>query len=453
MFRRIKGPLLGSLVCFCLAIAALTLAHRGLPSGAYSDLYLPWYGARALLLERRNPYTDAVTHQIQVGYFDGHIPAWAPPDLQADAYPAHSALLLAPTLGWPFPLVARGYSVLFLLLLPLLTVATLWPLLRRGSDVGHAPALQPDLPGALLPDEAPRGTGSPRRPSMAMGWGLLAAASWSLYLPFWDTLYLGQPTGAVLACLLGALLCQRLGREALAGALLALATIKPQLMALLAGALIVEALARRRLALPGGFLITLVALLAESLAARPTWPSEYLAASRAYTHSYGVRANLWRLLPAPVALACAVALVAGCLLVWGRLGLRRYGAPGWRHGQASALAGLAVLATTVQVAPMPYPAPYTQLPLWPALLGLGLGAWTAWGWPVTYLIRAGAALALVSLLGAAALGPWLGGALRLSGDAASALTYNLAAGHLVGLPLAAATLLIAWRSLAAYEGA
>lgn len=153
-----------------------------------------------------------------------------------------------------------------------------------------------------------------------------------------------------------------------------------------------------------------------------------------------------------VALACAVALVAGCLLVWGRLGLRRYGAPGWDHGRAGALAGLAVLATTVQVAPMPYPAPYTQLPLWPALLGLGLGGWTAWGRPVTYLIRAGAALALVSLLGAAALGPWLGGALHLSGAAASALTYNLAAGHLVGLPLAAATLLIAWRSLAAYDG-
>ncbi len=69
MFQRIKGPQEGSLVCFCLAIAAL--AHRGLPLGAYSDLYLPWYGARALLLERRNPYTDAVTHQIQVGYFEG----------------------------------------------------------------------------------------------------------------------------------------------------------------------------------------------------------------------------------------------------------------------------------------------------------------------------------------------------------------------------------------------
>ncbi len=71
MFRRIKGPQEGSLVCFCLAIAALTLAHRGLSSGAYSDLYLPWYGAQALLLERRNAYTDAVTHQIQVGYFEG----------------------------------------------------------------------------------------------------------------------------------------------------------------------------------------------------------------------------------------------------------------------------------------------------------------------------------------------------------------------------------------------
>lgn len=77
--------------------------------------------------------------------------------------------------------------MLFLLLLPLLTTATLWPLLRRGNDVGQATALQPDLPGALLPAEARRGTGSPRQPSMAMGWGLLAAASWSLYLPFWDT--------------------------------------------------------------------------------------------------------------------------------------------------------------------------------------------------------------------------------------------------------------------------
>jgi hypothetical protein len=412
-------------------VAIATLRGRGLPSGAYSDLYLPWYGARALLLDGQNPYSDAVTHRIQLGYFAGHIPAWAPADLQADAYPAHGALLLAPTLSLPFTAVARGYFLLFLVVLPLLVAATVWPLLAPRAPAQGA-------------------SGASYRAAV------LAAASCALSLAFWDGLYLGQLTVAVLAFLLAGVLCRRRGWPAAAGVFLALSTVKPQIGAFLLPALLLEALLARRYRLLAGFIITGSALVAGSLLVRPTWPHEYLAASRDYAHSYGVSANLWHWLPSTVAIACAILLAAGCAALWVWLGLKGRRIAGGtrapdspRRGRVLALATVATLAATVQVIPVPYPASYTQLPLWPALVALVAGDRLTGRRSLDLALKAGAWIIVASLLAASALGGWLGSLLHLAPPATATLVYDLAAGHFVGPLLAAGALLAGWSAATA----
>ena len=44
-------------------------ATRGIPRGVLSDLFPRWLGARELLLHGRDPYSDQVTREIQVGYY------------------------------------------------------------------------------------------------------------------------------------------------------------------------------------------------------------------------------------------------------------------------------------------------------------------------------------------------------------------------------------------------
>lgn len=79
-------------------------AH-GRPRGNLSDLYPRWLGARALLLQHRDPYSHDVTREIQVGYYGRALDAGRPEDpkdQQAFAYPAYVVFFLAPTVGFPF---------------------------------------------------------------------------------------------------------------------------------------------------------------------------------------------------------------------------------------------------------------------------------------------------------------------------------------------------------------
>jgi len=65
------------------------------------DLYSPWYGARVLLCQKRNPYSADVSREIQSAFY-GHpvvqqaAPNEAPIDEQRFAYPVYTVFLLAP---------------------------------------------------------------------------------------------------------------------------------------------------------------------------------------------------------------------------------------------------------------------------------------------------------------------------------------------------------------------
>src|SRR5271166_3535594 len=103
----------------------LDAAAHGRPRGNLSDLYPRWIGARELLLHGRDPYSDVVTREIQVGYYGRTLDLSRPEDPRDQAgfaYPVYVVFSLVPTIRWPFPIVQKGF---FWLLVVLTSASTL----------------------------------------------------------------------------------------------------------------------------------------------------------------------------------------------------------------------------------------------------------------------------------------------------------------------------------------
>jgi len=223
------------------------------PRGNLSDLYPRWLGTRELLLHGRDPYSAEVTREIQVGFYgqalDGSHPG-LPKDEERFAYPVYVAFLLAPTITIPFPVV----RVLFQLLLALLTAASV-PLWMRGLG------LRMD------------------RTTTAMIAILLLGS-----LPVVEGLHLEQLT--LLECFLIAASCAAMtgGRFVMAGALLAIATIKPQIALPLAAWFGLWAFSdwKRRRGFFWGFAVTMSALFAGAHWVLPGWLGRWWTAVHAY---------------------------------------------------------------------------------------------------------------------------------------------------------------------------
>ena len=174
-------------------------AAHGRPRGNFSDLYPRWIGARELLLYGRDPYRPEVTREIQAGYYgrplDPSRPA-DPKDQQAFAYPVYVVFYLAPALHLRFGVVQRA----FFWILVGVTLASI-PLWLRVLGWTVAPLGQATMVALTLG-------------SMAVLQGL-KLQQLSLFV-------------AALCAASVALLAA--GRLIPAGVLLALATIKPQLV-------------------------------------------------------------------------------------------------------------------------------------------------------------------------------------------------------------------------------
>src|ERR1700756_3206699 len=202
------------------------------PRGNLSDLYPRWLGARELLLRHRNPYSKAITREIQMGYYGRALdPARPgdPKDQQGFAYPVYVVLLLAPTVGFPFESVATGFKWL----LGIATVASvlLWLRVVRWKLT----------PGGL---------------TVAI---LLVLGSFSAVQGF----KLQQLTLLVAALLAAACALLTLGHRFSSGALVAVATIKPQLTLPLAFVLLLWTLSdwRPRQRFFWGFIIVMLLLV------------------------------------------------------------------------------------------------------------------------------------------------------------------------------------------------
>jgi hypothetical protein len=316
------------LVGYQLADAA---AHER-PRGNLSDLYPRWLGARELLLHRRNPYGDDITLEIQKGYYGRVIDPSRPndpKDRQGFAYPAYVVFILGPLVGFPF----QSVQIFFYWLLVGLTAATVWLWLHtlrwRLSPLDIAICI------ALTLGSVPAVQGIKLEQLSLLAAGLLAASA---------------------ACVAsGFLFC--------GGALLALATIKPQLAWPLVAWLLLWTLTdfRRRRRLLFGFLLLMTLLLAGAELVLPGWGPMFIHAVQQYHRYTQNQSVLDELVPGTFSgkILSAMATVACGHLLWR---LRGVASDAIEFGRAVAL----VMAFTVLVVPM-Y-APYNQVLLLPAIL-------------------------------------------------------------------------------------
>ena len=338
------------------------LAHQR-PRGNLSDLYPRWVGARDLLLYHRNPYSPEVTREIQLGYYGRELDprrAGDPKDQQAFAYPAYVAFLLAPTVGLPFDGVMIGYECV----LVLLTLGSVWLWLRA---IGWRP----------------------KRATTAL-LVILTLGSFPAVQGFKL-----QQLSLLVAALIAGSAALLVGKHFFAaGAVLAVATIKPQLVLPVLLCLLLWAASdrKRRQSLFWGFSLGMAVLASGAEIVLPGWIGDFLTATRDYQRYTGGRSLLDTLLsPALGRVAALAALLLLLALAW-RLRRAEVGSREFSLLLATAL------AVTLIVIPMF--APYNQLLLLPAVLLI------AREWPELW--NKGALSKAVCMLTVAIVGwPWL----------------------------------------------
>lgn len=303
--------------------------HR--PRGNLSDLYPRWLGARELLLHHRNPYSPEITREIQVGYYGRELDPSRPGDAkdqQAFAYPLYVAFLLAPTVGFPFDRVMGIFKWLLLAL----TAASLWLWLRV---VGWRPG-----------------------PAVLVMLGVLALGSFPALQGFKL-----QQLSLLVAFLIALSAALLVGEQFfVSGLVLAVATVKPQLMLPLLLCLLLWTASdwTRRQGFLWGFFVGMLVLAGAAELLLPGWVGDFRTATRAYRQYTGGKSLLETLLSPGVGKVMTVAALTILLLVAARF------RPSQPQSREFALMVATALGVTLIV--IPTFAPYNQLLLLPALL-------------------------------------------------------------------------------------
>ena len=300
-----------------------------------NDFYSRWMGARALFLQNQNPYSDAVTREIQLGMY-GRL-ARTDEDQVAFAYPLHAAYLAA-------PLVTLPYGV----------AQALWMALLVFCVVGGALALAVVNRIVLSP--------------FALAAIVLSVL---LFYPSVRGIFLGQYALVSFACVALAGLAIATGHNTTAGILLAISTAKPQPVVFLFPVILFWAWHNARRRVVWSALLALAILLGVSFVWVPSWLTDFLNALRAYSEYARVGPplqtffQLW--LPRQIAdalfFAASAALVAGmCVSVW------RNRALGWSEFQPAL--GFVALVTTLMAGRIGSPDQVLLLILWMAWLAV-----------------------------------------------------------------------------------
>jgi hypothetical protein len=312
------------------------------PRGNLSDLYPRWLGARELLLQGRDPYSAEITREIQVGYYGRALDPTHPndpKDQQGFAYPVYVAFLLAPTVKMPFLFVQWG----FFGILVILTAASvpLW--------------------------------------LSALGWRVSASTMllWIVLLlgsfPAIQGFKLQQLTLLVAGLLAGAMSAAVGGYLVLAGILLALAGIKPQLVALPALFLCIWTLGNwsERQRFFWSYASTMLLLVVGGEILLPGWISKFRLASADYwQYTGGGRSVLDVELTPAWGRFVAAALV--CILVYFAWRLRRVAV------ESSDFRWLLVLTLATTLVVIPMFAPYNQVLLVPVAMAMARTIRSLW---------------------------------------------------------------------------
>jgi hypothetical protein len=308
-------------------------AAHGRPRGNLSDLYPRWLGARELLLHGRDPYSAGVTREIQIGYYGRALDQSRisdPRDQQGFAYPVYGVFALAPMVQLPFALVQKWFFRFLILLTA--GSALIW---IRSFGWRNSFVLQIVV--------------------VLLALGNLAAMQ-GLKLEQMSLLVAGLIAIAVFLLIRD--------HQIAAGIVLALASMKPQLVVLLIVWLAIWTLGDlgRRLRWAASFLVVMAIQIAAAEWYLPHWIPRFWLAIREYQTYTGAISVLeeWT---GPL-FGCALEILAFILLM--RLCWREHSRPA--NTIAFARMTSAVLALTVLL--IPTDSVYNQVLLIPALLVL-----------------------------------------------------------------------------------
>lgn len=278
------------LLLFTLESVAVHNIYTSIAPGG-NDFYPRWAGARALLIEGRDPYSAEVTRETE-----------AVLDPQQRRTNSFNFAFPLPVIFLFWPLVYGSYA----------WAQAIWMVTLQWVAIGLVVTLV---------------VWRQQRPSpFLITLTILAVLS---FYPVVRTIFLGQFTLHVALFVALTLLLLQRGRDGWAGLCLSLAVVKPQMVLLLVPWLLIWAAGQRRwrflIGLAGGG----AGLLLVSLALVPDWPLGFLTGLRDYKAVAAGRDPLqvlldllWPAEPVAVRYAAVILLVLLLLAAWRR---------GWRH--------------------------------------------------------------------------------------------------------------------------
>jgi hypothetical protein len=313
-------------VVACPLIYLHIIDVRYMPS-SHSDLLPRWVGTQAAL-HGEDPYSAEVLRRIQIAYYGRPLTPADHVSPQAFFYPAYIIVLLAPlaALSWP---AAR---LVFLLVTCPLLAWSFWLCMRT---------LQ--LPASW------------RRRVVVL---VFACFSWPV---IWG-LRQQQPAFPVAIAIFAAFFLLSRRRQMLPGVLLAMATIKPQLVLPLLAWVLLWAVLRRMWVFIGSFAGTFALLLAATERIVPGWFPSWLAQMREYTGTTHTALPLeWTLGHWPGVVVTGIIAAGSAVALWQ---MRRCEPDSLQFGLAVSLA-LATAVTLILADPSMM---YNNILLFPACL-------------------------------------------------------------------------------------
>jgi hypothetical protein len=244
------------ILLFALDVYAVHSVFTSRYPGA-NDFFSRWKGARVFWIEGLDPYSDEATLAIQEGiYGRAALPEEDPGPF---AYPFYTVFVLA-------PLAPLSYA----------WAEAVWLVILQFSLIGGVL-----LCLALVDWRLPR-------------WLVAMTGLWAVvFYHSARTLFLGQFAGVVFLWAVGALLAVKTRRDVLAGILLALTTIKPQMSVLLIPALLIWGVGQRRWRFLGSFVGAMALLLGASFLLLPGWLGAFVAQVLRYPSYTDIGSPVW----------------------------------------------------------------------------------------------------------------------------------------------------------------
>lgn len=243
-----------------LLLAAYILATYSVFTSRFpgaNDFYSRWKGAEVYWREGINPYSEEATLAIQQGIYGR--PAEPGEDPGPFAYPFYTVFLLAPIVWMPYAWAQAIWLVV----------------LQVSLVLGVALCL------SLLDWRLPP-------------WLFALTILWSVF--FYHsarTIFLGQFAGLVFLCTVGTLWALKGRHDGLAGVLLSLTTVKPQMSFLLIPALLLWGLAQRRWRFLTASALASALLLGMSFLLQPSWLGDFFRQLAAYPSYTAIGSPIW----------------------------------------------------------------------------------------------------------------------------------------------------------------